>query len=422
MQNGSVRMARELDVYLDQNPIGKLEQDNHGEITFQYNENWIDEPQAVPLSQSLPLRKQEFTKRECIGFFNGILPEGENREIAAKNVGVSAKNDVALLEQIGGECAGAITFLPLGHTLPTQIGQYRPLSDPELGDILRKLPRCPLLAGEDHVRLSLAGAQDKVAVHIANAQISLPLDGAPSTHILKPALGHYEGIVANELLCMQLAKAIGMPTPSVARGSTGGIEYLLVERYDRIRIEGQPLARLHQEDFCQALGIVSINKYQNEGGPSLRQCFQLLRDAGSFPVVDIVRLLDAVIFNFLIGNHDAHGKNFSLLYRQNAAKSRVTSMAPFYDLICTDYYPDLSKKMAMKIGGEYEATRVYPRHFEQFAEEAGLTKIMVRRRVSFITQAILAKLPEVTPEHPVGIGVAAIIRSQCDRTIELFKK
>ena len=415
-------MARELDVYLDQNPVGKLLQDDHGEKTFQYHESWLNDPQAVALSQSLPLRQQEYTRRECIGFFNGILPEGENRNVVAKNVGVSAKNDVALLEQIGGECAGAITFLPSGQTLSAQTWQYRPLSDHELGDILRKLPRRPLLAGEDHVRLSLAGAQDKLVVFIDAAQIALPQYGAPSTHILKPALDHYNGIVANELLCMQLAKAIGLPTPSVARGEVEGIEYLLVERYDRVKIEDHPLARLHQEDFCQALGIVSTNKYQNEGGPSLRQCFQLLRDAGSFPAVDIVRLLDAVIFNFLIGNHDAHGKNFSLLYRQNTAKARVTSLAPFYDLICTDYYPDLSKKMAMKIGGEYEATKIYPRHFERFAEEVGLNKTMVMRRVSFITQEILTKLPEVSSEHPVAIGVATMIRSQCDRTVELFKK
>ena len=414
-------MARELDVYLDQNLVGKLAQDSHGETTFQYHTGWIDDPQAVSLSQSLPLRKQQYRRRECIGFFNGILPEGENRDIVAKNVGVSAKNDVALLEQIGGECAGAITLLLSGQSLPAQIGRYRSLAEHELGDILRKLPRRPLLAGEDHVRLSLAGAQDKLAVYIDAGQIALPLDGAPTTHILKPDSGRYHGIAANERLCMQLAQAIGLPTPSVATGEVEGIEYLLVERYDRVRIEDRPLTRLHQEDFCQALGTVSANKYQNDGGPSLKQCFQLLRDAGSFPVVDIVRLLDAVLFNFLIGNHDAHGKNFSLLYRHNTAKARITSLAPFYDLICTDFYPDLSKKMAMKIGGEYEAPKVYPRHFERFAEEIGLNKHMVMRRVSSVAQEILVKLPKVSSEHPVAIGVAATIRTQCDRTIELFK-
>ncbi len=415
-------MARLLDVYLHEHFVGLLFQDQHGEMMFQYADTWLGSSGTSALSQSLPLRTAPYSRRECRGFFGGILPEGENREIVAKNVGISAKNDVAMLEKIGGECAGAITFIPSGETLPAQIGHYRPLSDRDLADILRNLPRRPLLAGEDHVRLSLAGAQDKLAVHIAKAQISVPLDGTPSTHILKPALGPYEGIVVNELLCMQLAKAIGLPTPSVAKGSIEGIEYLLVERYDRVRIEGQPLARLHQEDFCQALGIVSENKYQNEGGPSLQQCFQLLRDASSVPAVDIVRLLDAVIFNFLIGNHDAHGKNFSLLYQQNTAKSRTTALAPFYDLLCTAYYPELSKKMAMKIGREYEAEKVYPRHFERLAEEAGLTKPMVRRRVSSIAQAIQAKLPDVTPEHPVGIGVAAMIHSQCDRTMEMFKK
>jgi serine/threonine-protein kinase HipA len=212
-------MARQLHVYLNDHVVGVLIQDDHGEVTFHYEDNWLASPQALALSQSLPLRMEPFSGRECRGFFGGVLPEGENRETIARNLGISAKNDVKMLEQIGGECAGAVTFIPSGECLPTQGGRYRPLTDHELADILQQLPRHPLLAGEEHVRLSLAGAQDKLAVHVADAQISLPLDGAPSTHILKPTIRHFEGIVVNEFLCMKLATAVGLPTPPVSIGS-----------------------------------------------------------------------------------------------------------------------------------------------------------------------------------------------------------
>lgn len=414
-------MARSLDVYLLGQCVGRLTQDVHGDMGFQYAESWLAQPAAVALSQSLPLRAEPFSRRECRGFFGGILPEAEKREIIARNLGISARNDVAMLEEIGGECAGAVTFIPSGESLPQTGDQYQPLTDKELADILRKLPRRPLLAGEEHVRLSLAGAQDKLAIYIADGLISVPLEGAPSTHIIKPAIGHFEAIVVNELLCMKLAGAVGLLVPPAEMGNVDGIDYLLVERYDRTKREEGNLERLHQEDFCQALGIPSETKYQNEGGPSVQQCFQLLRSATSVPAVDIVRLLDAVIFNFLIGNYDAHGKNFSLLYHGNTMQTRVTAFAPLYDLVCTAYYPDLSQKMAMKIGGEYEAGNVYPRHFERLAEEAGLSKPMVRRRVPSLAQAIKAKLPDVTPEHPAGIGLTELIQSRCDRAIERFQ-
>ncbi len=187
------------------------------------------------------------------------------------------------------------------------------------------------------------------------------------------------------------------------------MEYLLVERYGRIRTSSQSLESLHQEDFCQALGIISEQKYQNEGGPSMKQCFQLVRDATSVPAVSIGWLLDAILFNFLTGNNDAHGKNFSLLYSRTPSLPAMTSLAPLYDLVCTVYYPEFSQKMAMKLGGEYEATKVFPRHFDRLAEDAGLGKPMVKRRLYSLAKSIMLKIPEITPDHPVGIGVANLI-------------
>ena len=203
-----------------------------------------------------------------------------------------------MLEQIGGECAGAVTFIPAGETLPERKYGYRPVSSQELAAILKELPKRPLLAGEDGIRLSLAGAQDKVAVRIESNDISLPLGGAPSTHILKPAVERFAGVVFNEAFCMRLAAVAGLPAAKVETRIVEDIEYLVVERYDRVHqknAEGATtLDRLHQEDFCQAQGIVSEMKYQKEGGPSLKQCFALLREVSSAPVIDLSRLLDAV--------------------------------------------------------------------------------------------------------------------------------
>ncbi len=419
-------MSRTLDVYLHRHLIGKLVQNDHGHMVFHYVESWLTNPTATPLSLSLPLTKKRFTRNDCRGFFAGILPEESKREIIARNLGISARNDFAMLERIGGECAGAVTFIAEGTSLPEPDNEYRPLSAPELADIIKKLPRRPLLAGEKGIRLSLAGAQDKIAVHFVDGQISLPLNGAPSTHILKPAIERFEGVVFNEALCMRLAQAIGLNTANVEIGKVKGIDYLLVQRYDRALNPGSPegperFQRQHQEDFCQALGVVPEHKYQNEGGPSIKQCFELVRATSSTPVIDLQALLDAVIFNWLIGNNDAHGKNFSLVYRGEISSGLQTHLSPLYDLISTVCYPELSPKMAMKIGGEYLPERIAPANFERLAEEAALAKPMMKRRVLELAEAVLSKLPTVTTEDSATVAVAKVIQSRCERKITSFE-
>lgn len=412
-------MTKMLDVYLHTDFVGNLIQNEHGEMVFTYAESWLGQPRAVPLSHSLPLRKEAFSRNECRGFFAGILPEETKRELVARNLGISARNDFAMIELIGGECAGAVTFIPAGEKLPAQDYQYKPLSDSALGGILRELPRRPLMAGEDGIRLSLAGAQDKIAVHVAGDKISVPLGGAPSTHILKPAIAHFEGVVFNEATCMKLAAATGLPVAPVEIRHVEGIDFLLVERYDRKIIEApaalSSIQRMHQEDFCQALGIVSENKYQREGGPSLKDGFKLLRDVSATPVIDLQRFLDAVIFNFLVGNHDAHGKNFSLTADQASIR-----LAPLYDIVCTAFYPELSKKMAMKIGGEYESAKICPRHFEKMAEECGLAKPLVRKRIPELAEMMIAALDKINIQHPVADGVKDLIKENCQGTITIF--
>lgn len=408
-------MSRILDVYLHSDLVGQLIQDDYGQMVFDYAESWRANPNAVPLSHSLPLRPERFKRKECRGFFAGILPEERKREIIARNFGISANNDFILLEKIGGECAGAVTFLPQGVAPASQNYRYRSLSDTELATILEALPRRPLMAGDEGIRLSLAGAQDKIAVHVAGDEISVPLDGAPSTHILKPAVERFEDVVFNEAFCMRLAAAAGMPTAAVSVRQAQGIDYLLVERYDRTHDEQGNIHRLHQEDFCQAQGIASEIKYQSEGGPGLKACMKLLREASSMPVIDLGRLLDAVIFNFLVGNHDAHGKNFSLLYQ-----GKTVRLAPLYDVICTVYYPELTKKMAMKIGGEYESEKIYPHHFEKLAEEAGLGKALVKNRVPEMAELVLASLDKVELNRPIAEKLVDLIAQRCRKVLERF--
>ncbi len=410
-------MAKTLDVYLHKELVGHLIQNDGGQMVFGYAESWLQRPNAAPLSHSLPLRRERFTRKECRGYFAGVLPEESKREIIARNLGISERNDYAMLERIGGECAGAVTFLSAGETLPAREDHYRGLSSPELAGILRELPRRPLLAGEAGIRLSLAGAQDKIAVRVEGDAVSLPLGGAPSTHILKPAVERFAGVVFNEAYCMRLAAAVGLPAAKAEIRRVEDVEYLLVERYDRTHRqgpEGVTLDRLHQEDFCQALGIVSENKYQKEGGPSLKRCFALLRDVSSAPVLDLARLLDVVVFNFLVGNNDAHGKNLSLLYRGVGTASMETRLAPLYDVVSTRYYPELTRELAMKIGGEYSSDRVSKANFEQLAEDAGLAKPLVRNRVPELAEAVLSNLDETGIEHPVAVALATQIRERCD--------
>lgn len=406
-------MARRLNVFLHHDHVGELLQDDSGQFSFTYSKEWLNKAGATALSHSLSLRTEPFNGKECRGFFSGILPEDQKRRTLADFLGISPRNDFAMLERIGGECAGAITFLLPGEK-PLKTGfKYRRLSDAELADVLRMLPRHPLMTGDRGVRLSLAGAQDKLAVMVKGSEIFIPLFGAPSTHILKPAIEHFEGLVHNEAACLQLAASLNIPAAAASTHVIDEIDYLLVSRYDRVIGANGNIRRVHQEDFCQALGVVPEMKYQNEGGPSLKQCFDLVRAASAKPALDLKALLDSVIFNFLIENNDAHAKNFSLLYLDDGVR-----MAPLYDLVCTAYYSNLSPNMAMKIGGKYESDKVLPRHFEQLAKEIGFAAPIVLERVADLTAVMLDALDRMQTTNAVTQKVLTIIGKRCDRVLQ----
>ena len=305
--------------------------------------------------------------------------------LIAQQFHVSGQNDFALLDHIGGECAGAVTFLEPGQVLPvsSHSDDIQWLSDEEVVAILDDLPRRPLLAGLDGLRLSLAGAQNKLPVVFDGARIGLPRGGTPSSHILKPAIHAVEDSVINEGFCMALAEAMQLKPAKSKVHRVLNRSFLLVERYDRVIDAQGHRQRLHQEDFCQALGVVPEMKHQNEGGPDLAQCFNLVRSTTRPSAPQILRLLDCVIFNVLIGNHDAHAKNFSLLH-----SGKALVLAPFYDMLSTAVYPTLPPKMAMKIGRKYKFSEVEKRHWEQFAEGVGFTKAQTKRRILELAKSL----------------------------------
>lgn len=417
-------MTHELSVWLFANHVGTLTLID-GRMSFCYLSTWLTKPRAMALSASLPLQAEPFDDQQTRPFFAGLLPEGQMRRLLAKQFQVSSQNDFALLDHIGGECAGAVTLLAQGQALPSpnNSDEVQWLSDEEVVAILDELPHRPMLAGKDGLRLSLAGAQDKLPVVFDGGRIGLPLNGMPSSHILKPAIQNIEDSVTNEAFCMALADVMQLQPAKSKIHSVLGRSLLLVERYDRIIDAQGHRQRLHQEDFCQALSVVPEMKYQNEGGPDLPQCFELIRSAMRPSAPQTLRMLDCVIFNALIGNHDAHAKNFSLLYLQKAT-GNVAVLAPFYDLLSTAVYPTLTPKMAMKIGSKYKFGEVQARHWEQFAQSVGLTKAQTKRRVLELAKSLpaVASQLQFTPEqgfagNAIVERIIGLIEQRCALTI-----
>lgn len=385
--------AKRLAVWLGTKSVGELSQDEHGDLAFAYRAPWLADLSSRAISMSLPKRPEPFTHRECLPFFDGLLPEGGQRSAVAKALGVSEKNPYALLNELGGDVAGALQFLPPGIKPKSAKGPWtpHPLDDEGLLAVLDRLPLRPMLAGEDGLRLSLAGAQAKLPVCVLDGRICLPQPGQPTTHILKPAIPDLKASVENEAFAMHLAAELGIPVaqvePRIVQVSRGRKRtFLLVTRYDRTSAKGL-VTRVHQEDFCQAMGVPSTLKYQSEGGPNLARCFGLVQSASALPAVDRMSLLDVVLFNVMLGNADAHGKNFSLLYGEGGPR-----LAPFYDLMSTAFYPDLSKKFAMRIGEQSRFERLGPKAWGEFSKQIAVTLPFIRQRVIKLAD----QLPDAT--------------------------
>ncbi len=383
-----------LDVYMHNIIVGKLVREK-GLLSFTYDDPYIHQENAPSLSASLPLQGNSFDHVLTSAFFSGLLPEDIVRQRIARKLQISEENSFGLLEQIGGECAGAVSVYPEGIKQDTTSeNTYKILNEDDAYDIMSQLDKRPLMAGEDDIRISGAGVQDKLIVAIVKGQLAIPLRNTPSTHIIKPKIQDLDETVQNEFFCMRLAQAAGLPVPDVEIFYLKDEPFYLVERYDRIKHADNSVTRLHQEDICQALHIPPEQKYENEGGPSLRQCFDLLErhiKEGRMAGINRMLLLQGVIFNFLIGNGDAHGKNFSILYEGEGER-----LAPFYDLLCTKIYGHHFKsRMAMKIGGKYKFRDVAYRHFEKVADENGFKGSLLKAQTQKLVKAVSKQAPKI---------------------------
>lgn len=344
-----------LAVYLEGELLGLLEDRTLGYVAFTFAEETVERHGAGSriLSVGIPVGEETVDPLIATPFFAGLLPEGDVLDRIAAEFRIDPGDTYGLLAVLGRECAGALVLIPKNDAPPSE-GEVRWLDEAALAEELQGLTDSPLgvSVDDDSVRLSLAGAQDKLPVVIDGERVGLPLHGHASTHILKPASVRmsrrgdlrFPELVANEAFCLALAAQLGIPAAAFSVMSIADEHVLSVERYDRIRDDGR-IQRIHQEDSCQALRIHPQHKYESGGGPSLARVAQLLNDVSTQPLIDRRTLYRLALLNVLIGNADAHGKNISLLH--DAAGIRL---APAYDLVATQIY-NHPETLGMSIGG-----------------------------------------------------------------------
>ena len=403
-------VKRSLDVFWDGRIVGRYDLLEDKSELFSYDCNYLESADATPISHSLPLRADPYGKRQLRPFFAGLLPEESQRQRIAAYLGLPESDDFSMLEAIGGECAGALEIIPHGKSPPERDGSLSLCDDERLMEIVKSLPYRPMLAGETGLRLSLAGAQSKLPVVFRDGRFYLPENGTPSTHILKPELSEwFKGIVANEHCCMTLARTIGIPAAETRTVKVGDVSCLLVTRYDRaVSPTSGATRRIHQEDFCQALGRPPEQKYQSDGGPLAREIVRLIRDGwSSMPAKDVLAFVDLVVFSAIIGNADAHGKNYSMLY-----DGRSRRLAPGYDLVSTVFWPALASSPAMKIGGSDSINSILSGHWRKFAQETGVSLTALRSRISHLCAAAMAQTCDSLSLPQECESVLAIVRAR----------
>lgn len=365
-------MTGELVALLDGKEVGRVHRDARGRLAFIYSDEWRKAADAYPLSLSMPLGAKEHGRSVIEAFLWGLLPDNEQvlSRWAAK-FQVSARNVFALISHVGEDCAGAVQFVTPDRLSAMRSGKEDKVEWLDESDIAKRLQtlradhaawRLPRDTGQ----FSLAGAQPKTALLLQNDRWGIPSGRLPTTHILKPPTGHFDGHAENEHICLMLARSFGMPTAQSKVMRFKDEIAIVIERYDR-QHKGNDIVRIHQEDICQARGIMPTKKYQNEGGPSAFDIIELLRTYSTDRQDDLDTFVAALGFNWLIAGTDAHAKNFSLLLGD-----RRVRLAPLYDVASILPYDefDLRKvKLAMKIGGEYKLSLIGLRQWQKFARE-----------------------------------------------------
>jgi serine/threonine-protein kinase HipA len=365
------------------------------------------------LSVRFPLHAAPYTHGPVKAYVDGLLPEGRQRQAAASILDLPASDTYGLIRLLGRDCAGAVIILP-GDSSPVE---PRPnsaavLNEDELARMVRDVRDAPL-GLRSGVRLSLAGVQEKlVLTRLADGSWARPSEGLPSTHILKPAVAEFPAVVENEAFCMRFVRSLGIRVADVETGEVGGRRLLIVTRYDRALRSGGRIERIHQEDFCQALGVGPTRKYQDQGGPSLRAIAAILENMTEKDA--LVRLLESVVANVLIGNADAHGKNYSILHLPDGR----LDFAPLYDLVSTGLY-GLEDRPAMAIDTAGRLTSVHAKHIIAEAVRWGLS----REAASSVLGNLLEKVPRAIDEAKALVpdvppGLVELVRTNHRRLSE----
>ncbi len=378
-------MPRQLAIWLYDARVAVVEEERH-RIRLRYTEEALDahELGAPLLSVGLPLVPEAYPNAITRTFLDGLLPEGEPRRVLAEDLGLRAGDTFELIGALGRDCAGALVIQdadlpapPLPSTLTSE-----PLTDDQVADLAANLRSAPLGIG-DRVRISLAGMQEKLLLtRRPDGSWGRPVDGTPSTHILKPGIREFPDSIENEAFCMRLAAHLGLDVPPVTTITTSrGQKLLVVTRYDRVIHEDGGVERIHQEDFCQATRRSPLRKYEEDGGPSWREIASVIQ---VFQPLDLERLLQAMVVHVLIANGDGHAKNFSLLHQSSGA----LRLAPLYDLMSTLPYGD--DRLALYIDSVQRTVRVTGKRILNEATRWGLA----RSQSAAIVAGLLDRVPE----------------------------
>lgn len=396
-----------LPVFFENYLVGEIRPEEEGPH-FAYAPGWRTLRGAFPISLTMPLDAAEVAPAVFAPWAANLLPEAAQLDAVGRHLGVAPADVVGLLAEIGRDTAGALSFGAEGRTDP---GQWRAIEDEAaLERIIEELPRKPFLAGDEGVSMSLAGVQTKIAVAVdASGALHIALNGSPSTHILKPDADRLWGSVENEAFCLTLARRCGLSVPSLTTGVAGRRRYLLIERYDRRR-HGDRWRRLHQEDFCQALGKPPSAKYERNQtgvrGPTLAEMIELTRRRMS--AADVLALLDLALFNVIACNTDAHAKNYSILL-----SARGAALAPAYDIMCAEPFEGITRNLAQTISGKNRGEHLRRRHWERFFRDARLGAAPSLQRVRRLAEAVLDRAAGASEEVEAMPGAASAMLGQC---------
>lgn len=381
-------------------PAGMIEGSSGEDARFRYDESYLQDSDTVPISISLPKQQEPFSVVQTKNYFEGLLPEGFTRRTVAQWMHVDESDYLSILHGLGRECLGAIQITTEGEILNAS---YESVSQDEIQALAAEgVSKSAEIITKAH--LSLTGASGKVGLYYdkANDRWYIPWGTAPSTHIVKQSHIRLNDIVTNEQLSLLTAQSCGIDIPDsfIINTGTGEDSEVLfaTERFDRVRSDSPDVIdglrvpnRLHQEDFAQALGILASDKYEKEPSGYMRMMFETLRRFSSNPIQDQLRLWDMIVFDYLIGNTDAHIKNHSLLY---SSDMRSLRLAPAYDLVSTTVYEQSTREMAFYIGEELLLDKITRDSFQTAAKEIGISVKIAMERFDSMREKFIPALKE----------------------------